>query len=39
VPGVHGVMQTFDDLLIGMEQFGTHIRPLMRSCSRLAWAA
>lgn len=31
VPGVQGVMLTFDDFLIGMEQFGTRILPLMRS--------
>ena len=31
VPGVRGVMLTFDDFVIGMEQFGTRIMPLMRS--------
>jgi len=31
VPGVRGVMLTFDDFLIGMEQFGTRIQPLMAS--------
>ncbi len=30
VPGVDGVMMTFDDFVIGMEQFGTRIMPLMR---------
>ena len=30
VPGVTGVMMTFDDFVIGMEQFGTRILPLMR---------
>jgi pyrimidine oxygenase len=30
VPGVRGVMLTFDDFVIGMEQFGTRIMPLMR---------
>ena len=30
VPGVEGVMLTFDDFVIGMEQFGTRILPLMR---------
>lgn len=30
VPGVQGVMLTFDDFVIGMEQFGTRIQPLMR---------
>ena len=33
VPGVRGVMLTFDDFVIGMEQFGTRILPLMR-CRR-----
>ena len=31
VPGVQGVMLTFDDFISGMEQFGTRIQPLMRS--------
>ena len=31
VPGVQGVMLTFDDFIVGMEQFGTCIQPLMRS--------
>ena len=31
LPGVRGVMLTFDDFLIGVEQFGTRIQPLMRS--------
>lgn len=30
IPGVAGVMLTFDDFLIGMDQFGRHIQPLMR---------
>ena len=30
VPGVRDVMLTFDDFVIGMEQFGTRILPLMR---------
>jgi len=30
VPGVRGVMMTFDDFVVGMEQFGTRIMPLMR---------
>lgn len=33
MPGVRGVMLTFDDFLIGMEQFGTRIQPLMK-CRR-----
>ena len=31
VPGVAGAMLTFDDFVIGMEQFGTRIQPLMQS--------
>ena len=31
VPGVQGVMLTFDDFVVGMERFGTRILPLMRS--------
>ena len=31
--GVAGVLMTFDDFIIGMEQFGQHIQPLMRSRS------
>ncbi len=31
VPGVAGAMMTFDDFVIGMEQFGTRIQPLMKS--------
>jgi pyrimidine oxygenase len=30
IPGVRGVMMTFDDFVIGMEQFGTRIQPLMK---------
>ncbi|HEY4041239.1 MAG TPA: hypothetical protein VGM32_05255 [Rhodopila sp.] len=30
VPGVRGVMLTFDDFVIGMEQFGTRILRLIR---------
>lgn len=39
VPGVQGTMLTFDDFLIGMEQFGTRIQPLMRCRQNLALAA
>ena len=39
VPGVEGVMLTFDDFVIGMEQFGTSIQPLMRSRAKLPAAA
>ena len=35
VPGVRGVMLTFDDFIIGMEQFGTRILPLMRCRSNV----
>jgi pyrimidine oxygenase len=31
VPATKGIMLTFDDFLIGMEQFGQHIQPLMKS--------
>jgi len=39
VPGVRGVMMTFDDFVIGMEQFGTRIMPLMRSRDAVKQAA
>ena len=39
VPGVRGVMLTFDDFVIGMEQFGTRIMPLMRSRNEIPKAA
>jgi pyrimidine oxygenase len=39
IPGLRGVMLTFDDFLIGMEQFGTRIQPLMKSRARLLTAA
>ncbi len=39
VPGVRGVMLTFDDFIIGMEQFGTRILPLMRCRSDTRRAA
>jgi pyrimidine oxygenase len=31
VPGTKGIMLTFDDFLIGLDQFGQRIQPLMRS--------
>jgi len=31
IPGLKGVMLTFDDFIVGMEQFGEHIQPLMTS--------
>jgi len=30
LPGVKGIMLTFDDFLLGMDAFGTRIQPLMR---------
>jgi pyrimidine oxygenase len=39
VPGVRGVMMTFDDFVVGMEQFGTRIMPLMRSRNEVKFAA
>lgn len=39
VPGVRGVMLTFDDFVIGMEQFGTRILPLMRCRNKLEIAS
>jgi pyrimidine oxygenase len=39
VPGVRGVMLTFDDFLIGMEQFGTRILPLLRCRQTIRHAA
>ena len=39
VPGVQGAMLTFDDFVIGMEQFGTRIQPLMQSRRNLPLAA
>ncbi len=31
VPGTKGLMLTFDDFLVGMEQFGQRIQPLMKT--------
>ena len=31
IPGVRGVMLTFDDFISGMDKFGQYIQPLMRS--------
>jgi pyrimidine oxygenase len=33
LPGTKGLMLTFDDFLVGMEQFGQRIQPLMKSRS------
>jgi len=39
IDGLAGVMLTFDDFVIGVEQFGQRIQPLMRSRRNLAAAA
>ena len=39
VPGTEGIMLTFDDFLVGLDQFGERIQPLMRSRSDLRSAA
>ena len=39
IEGLAGVMLTFDDFVIGVEQFGQRIQPLMRSRQNLAVAA
>jgi len=39
VPGVQGVMLTFDDFVAGMEQFGTRILPLLRCRNEVRQAA
>ncbi len=39
VPGTKGLMLTFDDFLIGLEQFGQRIQPLMRSRAQVCAAA
>jgi pyrimidine oxygenase len=39
VPGVLGAMLNFDDFIIGMEQFGTRILPLMRCRENYQMAA
>ncbi len=38
-PGLTGIMLTFDDFVIGMEQFGQYIQPLMKSRTQLRAAA
>ena len=37
-PGLGGIMLTFDDFIIGIEQFGQYIQPRMRSRSNLVAA-
>ncbi len=39
IPGLKGVMLTFDDFILGIEQFGEHIQPLMRCRVKVAPAA
>ena len=39
VPGTAGIMLTFDDFLVGMDQFGHRIQPLMASRAHLREAA
>jgi pyrimidine oxygenase len=39
IPGVAGVMLTFDDFVQGVETFGRHVQPLMASRSQIAAAA
>ncbi|MBN8920977.1 MAG: LLM class flavin-dependent oxidoreductase, partial [Rhizobiales bacterium] len=36
IPGLAGTMLTFDDFLIGIEQFGERIQPLMKSREHVA---
>ncbi len=31
LPGIKGLMLSFDDFLVGMERFGERIQPLMKS--------
>ncbi|WP_334174483.1 pyrimidine utilization protein A [Pseudoxanthobacter sp.] len=39
VPGTKGIMLTFDDFLVGMDQFGQRIQPLMKSRANIQAAA
>ena len=39
VPGTKGIMLTFDDFIIGMDQFGQRIQPHMRSRTHVKAAA
>lgn len=36
VPGTGGVLLTFDDFVAGVDAFGTHIQPLMKSRAHIA---
>ena len=38
MPGVKGIMLTFDDFLIGMDDYGKRIQPLMK-CRQHVMAA
>jgi pyrimidine oxygenase len=38
IDGVAGVMLAFDDFVLGMDQFGRHIQPLMKSRASIAMA-
>ncbi len=39
IPGTKGLMLTFDDFVVGMDQFGQRIHPLMRSRGHVKAAA
>lgn len=39
MPGVKGIMLTFDDFILGMEAFGTRIQPLMQCRQHILAAA
>ena len=39
IDGVAGIMLTFDDFIVGMEQFGRYIQPLMKSRAHVLQAA
>jgi pyrimidine oxygenase len=38
VPNTGGVLLTFDDFIAGVENFGTHIQPLMKCRSHITGA-
>lgn len=35
IPGTKGIMLTFDDFLVGLDQFGKYIQPLMKSRAKV----
>ncbi|SLN56967.1 Pyrimidine monooxygenase RutA [Aquimixticola soesokkakensis] len=39
VPGVKGIMMTFDDFIVGLDDFGTKVQPLMKCREKIAVAA